>query len=356
MIKIITGMLLVIALSAMALSVALAHEDEEEGDYNFVVGFLHEPAYEGEMNAVSVRVTKVVAEADAAHSGGGHAEMTRHETRESEKRIEVGIIADVDKGGGVNVYLTTLGWKWTPENIDQDHVPGEGHAHIHVDGEKLGRVYGPYYHLSGLEPGERHIRVTLNSNDHSDLTYDGRPVEASVTVDVEAKHGTGMESGGHHEAEDAPVEGLEATLQVEVTHVPSEVSRTMNLRPVHGDPGHYVADLIPTSPGHYRFRFLGAVEGNPVDKTFDSMAGGGGFDDAQAASVIHFPEAVASAREVEGAVRGAQATAERARAEAMSAKSDVSGASTMGIIGIIVGVVGVALGGAAMFVSLRRGN
>ena len=54
-----------------------------------------------------------------------------------------------------------------------------------------------------------------------------------------------------------PVEGLEDTLQVEVTHLPSDTSREMPLRTIFGDPGHYTADLIPTAPGHYRFRFFG---------------------------------------------------------------------------------------------------
>ena len=232
MIKIFTALWMAVALMAVAWT-TFAHEDSEEGDYKFVVGFLHEPAYEGEMNAVSVRVTKAAVE-DDAHSGGGHGGMTHHEVKESEK----------------------------------------------------------------------------------------------------------------------PIEGLQHTLLVEVTHVPSETSRTMTLRAVHDDPGHYVADLIPTSPGHYRFRFFGTVEGNPVDETFDSMAGGGGFDDVQVASVIHFPEAVASAREVEGAARGAQAAAQQAREEAASA----SGATTLGVIGIVVGAIGVALGGGAVFVSLRRGS
>src|ERR671918_378138 len=48
----------------------------------------------------------------------------------------------------------------------------------------------------------------------------------------------------HTEAELAPVEGLESTLQVEVTHIPTGVSKVMPLRPVFGEPGHYAADLL----------------------------------------------------------------------------------------------------------------
>ncbi len=40
-------------------SKAFAHEHREVGKYEFVVGFLNEPAFEGELNAMSVRITNV---------------------------------------------------------------------------------------------------------------------------------------------------------------------------------------------------------------------------------------------------------------------------------------------------------
>ena len=46
-----------ICTSLLAASI-LAHEGRNVGDYNLVVGFLHEPAYEGQLNAVSLVVTK----------------------------------------------------------------------------------------------------------------------------------------------------------------------------------------------------------------------------------------------------------------------------------------------------------
>ena len=131
--------LIAAALAATASSAAFAHEDRETGGYKLVVGFLHEPAYEGERNAVSLRVTK------------------------------------------------------ESEDEQEEPTAKAGHA--------------------------------------------------------------------QHEPEPVAVEGLQETLQVEVTHVPSNVSATMNLRAVFNDPGHYAADLIPTSPGHYRFRFFGDHRG-----------------------------------------------------------------------------------------------
>ena len=36
-----------------------AHEHRNVHEYNFVVGFIQEPAFEGLLNAVSVRITKM---------------------------------------------------------------------------------------------------------------------------------------------------------------------------------------------------------------------------------------------------------------------------------------------------------
>jgi hypothetical protein len=154
--------------------------------------------------------------------------------------------------------------------------------------------------------------------------------------------GTGAEQPN---AELVPVEGLDSTLQVEVTHIPTGISKVMPLRPVFGEPGHYAADLIPTAPGQYRFRFFGAVEGMNIDETFES--GPDTFDNVEEAKALQFPEPLPAAREVEGAVRGTQATAQEAQEMASSA-------STLGMIGVVLGAVGVMFGIGGMVLSMRR--
>ena len=62
---------------------------------------------------------------------------------------------------------------------------GEGHAHIYVDGVKIGRVYGTWFFLGGLSPGEYEVRVTLTANTHPPYERDGEPLEAPVVVTVQ---------------------------------------------------------------------------------------------------------------------------------------------------------------------------
>ena len=88
-----------------------------------------------------------------------------------------------------------------------------------------------------------------------------------------------------------PVEGLERTLQVELTYVPSGAAKVLRLRTIYREPGHYTADLIPTVPGHYRFRFFGSLAETAINETFDSRAGGGQFDDVDAAADLQFQDA-----------------------------------------------------------------
>ena len=54
-------------LTATLATPASAHEGREVGDYNLVVGFLREPAYEGQLNAVSLVVTKAESDSMDAH-------------------------------------------------------------------------------------------------------------------------------------------------------------------------------------------------------------------------------------------------------------------------------------------------
>ena len=357
-------------LLALSLGIAAAHEPRDIEDYNLVVGFLYEPAFEGILNGVYLSVTKVAAHGhgDDASASGQHAAM-EYETLESEVPISVSITTTVDHHGGVDVEVMTEGWLWTPDSVDGDHVPGEGHAHIYVDGVKVDRVYGPSYHLDGLEPGEREVRVSLNSNSHEELTYDGKTVDAIAVVTIPESghhHATpagGEEEGDHVHGEEliTGVTGLEHTVQVEVIHVPTGASRQMSFNPIEGEPGKYKADFIPTASGQYVFHFYGAIEGMLLDERFES--GVGRFDDVQPATAIQFPETAASSRELESAVRGALDSAQKAEDHALSAidaatsvREEASAANTLAIAGIVVGAVGIVIGAAGMVAAIRRKN
>ena len=87
-----------------------------------------------------------------------------------------------DTVSGWNLHVITSGFRFAPENASKEHVTGEGHAHVYVNGKKIARLYGPWLHIAGLPAGKAVVKVTLNSNDHRPLFIRDKPLEVSVTA------------------------------------------------------------------------------------------------------------------------------------------------------------------------------
>ena len=90
-----------------------------------------------------------------------------------------------DATSGWNLSIETTNFSFAPERANAAHRPGEGHAHVYVDGKKIARVYGPWFHLDELPAGSVEIAVALSANDHSELTLAGNPLRAVRTITVE---------------------------------------------------------------------------------------------------------------------------------------------------------------------------
>src|SRR5215510_9626843 len=151
-----------------------------------------------------------------------------------------------------------------------------------------------------------------------------------------------------------PVEGLEHTLQVELTYVPSGAAKVLRLRTIYREPGRYTADLIPTAPGQYRFRFFGSITEMAINETFNSRAGGGQFDDVESSADLQFPERLPAMREMQSAMRGTQQTAQQAQDAALAAQAGRTSAQTLAIIGVVLGALGLATGIGAMVTARKR--
>ncbi|MFT4914355.1 MAG: hypothetical protein ACI85V_000128 [bacterium] len=84
-------------------------------------------------------------------------------------------------GDFVNLHIIADGFTFTPETVNLDPTPGTGHAHIYVDGIKIARVYGPWFHVENVAPGQT-IRVTLNADNHALWGIDDHPIVAEIIV------------------------------------------------------------------------------------------------------------------------------------------------------------------------------
>jgi hypothetical protein len=89
-----------------------------------------------------------------------------------------------DPLSGWNLHVETSHFRFTPENAGAPHVPGEGHAHVYVDGDKIARLYGSWMHIPALPPGAT-VEVKLNANDHRPLAVHGHLLAATVRAPAE---------------------------------------------------------------------------------------------------------------------------------------------------------------------------
>ena len=85
---------------------------------------------------------------------------------------------------GYNAFITVDGLVLSAENVNGDHVAGEGHLHIYVNGQKLGRLYGTATHIPVLPDGEVEITVGAFANDHRQYVLGGDAIEATTSITV----------------------------------------------------------------------------------------------------------------------------------------------------------------------------
>ena len=340
-----------VTLTAAAAAGALAHEGRESAGFDVVVGFLHEPAYEGYLNAVFLEVTRTgsqtVAEEPHDMAGGEMPDVTAHGG--------IFVSTPFEDGDAFEAVI--------PHGLDGKTIP----YHSHLDPDIAGsievtrdapaasrleidlRADGAAPPLLRVQPGA--TVVFLNRTGEPQLIASGMHTDeahAAAGVGDGGSDRGGQPSDAQHGLAPLPVTGLEDTLQVEVTHLSSGQSTVMALAPLFERPGAYTADFIPTQPGGYRFRFFGSIDGQPFDEAFES--GANTFDAVQSRTAAQFPVTLPSVRELDGVVRTSQASAD----EALDA---VARARVIGIVGIAVGAVG--LGTAAVAIALvvrsRRG-
>lgn len=93
-----------------------------------------------------------------------------------------------DPTGGFNVRVVTTNFLWRPEMASMQHVLGQGHAHVFLDGRKIMRIYNEWFHLNtyqfATKAGEQLLSIEFVGNDHAPYTIQGLPVGVQQIVDV----------------------------------------------------------------------------------------------------------------------------------------------------------------------------
>ena len=163
----------------------------------------HSPlAVDGEVIDATATVTVAQPDGAAPHRHAEALEVTWSPV----PTVSVEVLED--PMAGWNLHATVTGHRLAPENVSTAPVDGEGHLHLYVDGVKVTRLYGEWFALGELDPGEHEIRVELSANDHSPLAVDGEVIDATATVTVAGEPtGAAPSDGAGHEITIEVVDG-----------------------------------------------------------------------------------------------------------------------------------------------------
>ncbi|MCH7738666.1 MAG: hypothetical protein IIC93_00795 [Chloroflexi bacterium] len=341
-IKVTFLLLLALGLIAGSSSAALAHETRELGGVKIEIGFETEPPLEGLPNAI---VIVAVRPADDSSM-----EMDMGETTDMGAASKLQLHGEVF-GSGTIATGASFRYAVTHE-FEGQTIP----FHNHLNHDAFGEIQ-----VTPDAPEAESVTIVIGANGfYKPPTVTVRPDTFVIFTNTDDSPQTvisGPPSSSPDFATDAeagfvPVIGLEGDLRIEITHTESGITRELVLRPVFGQPGKYLAPLIPTATGQYSVRLFGTIGETDVDETF--VSGPGTFDDVVPATSIQFPNQIPSGRELIGAARGAQEQLAAAFDAADDADSSATTALIVGIIGLAVGLTGLSMGGYAVFATRRR--
>ncbi len=220
-----------------------------------------EPAPATQDAAAASDMTDMDEMASDGDHHGGHDHGTAHELAAGVPVPTISIDVTEDPVEGWNLRIRTTDFEIVPENVSTDHVDGEGHMHLYVDGEKLSRIYGEWHHITGLQPGSHDVRVELSSNNHSALSIDGEIIDATAKIFQDRRTNLSL-------VRDDPAEAIEPHPSVSVRLVKDPavgwslhaVPSNFRLAPENASTGHVDGE------GHMRL----FVDGEQVARLYET--------------------------------------------------------------------------------------
>lgn len=156
-----------------------------------------------------------------------------------------------DPKSGWNLHASVQNFRLAPEHVSTEPIDGEGHMHLYIDGTKITRLYGEWYHLGVLAPGDHHIRVELSANNHLPLAANGTLIDASVMVTVGGEAST-ADSTVHMTFSNGEVSGG-GDIELEVGNTVTLMVSSDVAEQVHVHGYDLVSDVTPGAPAHITF-------------------------------------------------------------------------------------------------------
>jgi hypothetical protein len=175
-------------------TVALWHPERQLGRYSFVIGSEEIRGGDREcMTSMDAYWTPLIAgenpyrDTVITANTHNHADGMLHDHSDL-LEVAAGPAPFVDlqvmplDDGGYNIRVQTLNFTFAPQHVGMEPMAGEGHAHLYIDGEKVARIYGEWYHLASLPEDAQMISVSLYANNHQPLAVDGEGITDMVMI------------------------------------------------------------------------------------------------------------------------------------------------------------------------------
>lgn len=163
-------------------TVALWHPRDEIGRYAFVIGAREVFGGQAECFATYAEYWSPLIAGENPYRDTSLAAHSQTLEAPAEGAPQLSIALFPLASGGYYLRLSTDNFTFAPDNVGQPAIPNEGHAHLYIDGEKIGPLYGEWHRLDTLPTGAETLTVKLNSNDHRVFTVGGVEIADSLSL------------------------------------------------------------------------------------------------------------------------------------------------------------------------------
>ena len=202
-----------------------------------------------------------------------------------------------DPAGGWSLRAVPANFRLAPDHVSGEHVDGEGHMYLYINGVRAARLYETWNQMPPLPAGTHEISVGLSTNDYRAVVIDGWPVVATTTLEVSEdeatmqahEHDTGVSSDhdhSHDEGDGHATSGAPTRYDADIT----DATQTITVEVVDGAPvgglqrvevdlGSVVALMVTSDTAEevhvHGYDILRAVsDGHPAHFAFDASIPG----------------------------------------------------------------------------------
>ncbi|MEV6961618.1 hypothetical protein AB0M97_20930 [Streptomyces sp. NPDC051207] len=108
----------------------------------------------------------------------------RYREVDAEGAPRVRVEVQPDEDGSWDVRLTLRDFRLSPPGTRARPVPGQGFAHLYMDGRLVARLRTPEHRLPAVPRGTHQVTARLYADDGTVWAVDGEPVESTADITV----------------------------------------------------------------------------------------------------------------------------------------------------------------------------